>query len=71
MTRRYSFGYISDDLIRHFDIVPDILIMAKSMASRLPLSATAARGEIMNPWKPDSQEIASMNELHLSVFKIR
>lgn len=40
--------------LEHFGIVPDILIMAKSMASGLPLSAIAVRGEIMNRWKPGS-----------------
>ncbi len=32
--------------IEHFDIVPDIIIMGKSMASGLPLSAVVARKEI-------------------------
>jgi len=34
--------------IEHFNIVPDIVIMGKSMASGLPLSAILARKEIMD-----------------------
>lgn len=34
--------------IEHFGIVPDIIIMGKSMASGLPLSAIVARKEIMD-----------------------
>jgi 4-aminobutyrate aminotransferase len=35
----------------HFDVVPDIVTIAKGIASGMPLSATVARAEIMN-WKP-------------------
>ncbi len=35
----------------HFDAVPDIVALAKGIASGLPLSATIARAEIMD-WKP-------------------
>jgi 4-aminobutyrate aminotransferase len=35
----------------HFDAVPDILTLAKGIASGMPLSATVARAEIMS-WKP-------------------
>jgi 4-aminobutyrate aminotransferase len=35
----------------HFDAVPDIITLAKGIASGMPLSATVARAEIMN-WKP-------------------
>lgn len=35
----------------HFDAVPDIITIAKGIASGLPLSATVARAEIMD-WKP-------------------
>jgi 4-aminobutyrate aminotransferase len=38
--------------IEHFGIEPDILNMAKGIASGLPLSATIAREEIMRSWKP-------------------
>lgn len=34
--------------IEHFDIVPDMIVMGKSMASGLPLSAVVARKEIMD-----------------------
>jgi 4-aminobutyrate aminotransferase len=36
----------------HDGVVPDILIMAKAMASGLPLSGIAAREEVMAAWKP-------------------
>lgn len=35
----------------HFDLVPDILAVAKGIASGMPLSATVARSELMQ-WKP-------------------
>ena len=35
----------------HFGIVPDILTLAKGIASGMPLGATVARAEVMN-WKP-------------------
>jgi 4-aminobutyrate aminotransferase len=35
----------------HFNVVPDILTLAKGIASGMPLSATVARAEIMD-WKP-------------------
>ena len=35
----------------HFNVVPDIVAVAKGIASGLPLSATIARGEIMQ-WPP-------------------
>jgi 4-aminobutyrate aminotransferase len=34
--------------IEHFDVIPDIVIMGKAMASGLPLSGIVAREEIMN-----------------------
>jgi 4-aminobutyrate aminotransferase len=37
----------------HFDVVPDIVALAKGIASGLPLSATIARAEIMD-WPPGS-----------------
>jgi 4-aminobutyrate aminotransferase len=40
--------------LEHFDVRPDILIMAKAIASGLPLSALAARKELMAKWKPGS-----------------
>ena len=38
--------------VEHEGVVPDILIMAKGMASGLPLSGIAARAEWMARWKP-------------------
>ena len=35
----------------HFDVVPDILAVAKGIASGLPLGATVARADLMN-WPP-------------------
>ncbi|HRS22520.1 MAG TPA: aspartate aminotransferase family protein [Clostridia bacterium] len=37
--------------IEHFDIEPDIVIIAKSLASGLPLSAIVGREEIMQSWQ--------------------
>jgi len=38
----------------HFDVVPDIMTMAKGLASGLPLSGVAARRELMEKWIPGS-----------------
>ena len=38
----------------HFDAEPDILALAKGIASGLPLSATIARADIMD-WKPGAR----------------
>ncbi len=40
--------------IEHFDIEPDIMTMAKGLASGLPLSGIAARRELMEKWMPGS-----------------
>lgn len=40
--------------IDHTGVVPDILIMAKALASGLPLSGIAARPETMAKWTPGS-----------------
>jgi 4-aminobutyrate aminotransferase len=40
--------------MEQFDVVPDIMIMAKGIASGLPLSGIAARREIMQKWHPGS-----------------
>jgi 4-aminobutyrate aminotransferase len=37
----------------HFDVIPDIIALAKGIASGLPLSATIARADIMD-WPPGS-----------------
>ncbi len=36
--------------IEHFDVVPDAIVVAKSIASGMPISAIVAREELMNSW---------------------
>jgi 4-aminobutyrate aminotransferase len=38
--------------VEHVEVMPDILIMAKGIASGLPLSGLLARREILNAWGP-------------------
>lgn len=38
----------------HFGVVPDVMVMAKAIASGFPLSAIAARPQIMAAWPPGS-----------------
>ncbi len=38
--------------VEHYGIVPDVITMAKGIASGLPLSATVAKADIMESWKP-------------------
>jgi 4-aminobutyrate aminotransferase len=38
--------------VNHWNVEPDILVMAKGIASGLPLSGILARSEIMERWKP-------------------
>jgi 4-aminobutyrate aminotransferase len=38
--------------LEHFGVVPDVLVMAKGLASGLPLSGIAARRELMERWRP-------------------
>jgi 4-aminobutyrate aminotransferase len=40
--------------VEHSGLMPDILVMAKGLASGLPLSAIAARRELMARWVPGS-----------------
>jgi 4-aminobutyrate aminotransferase len=40
--------------IEHTGVVPDILVMAKGIASGLPLAGLAARRELMGRWTPGS-----------------
>jgi 4-aminobutyrate aminotransferase len=40
--------------LEHFGVVPDILIMAKGLASGMPLSWVASRADIMAKWTPGS-----------------
>jgi 4-aminobutyrate aminotransferase len=39
--------------VEHWDVEPDVICLAKAMASGMPLSATVARDEVMN-WPPGS-----------------
>ncbi len=38
--------------IKHYGVVPDVITLAKGIASGLPLSATVAKADIMGSWKP-------------------
>lgn len=38
----------------HFDVKPDILVMAKGIASGMPLSGIVASADLMGKWKPGS-----------------
>jgi len=38
----------------HFDLVPDIMVVAKGLASGLPLSGVFSRMELMEKWTPGS-----------------
>ena len=40
--------------VRHWDVEPDILVMAKGIASGLPLSGILAKTEIMDKWGPST-----------------
>lgn len=65
LTRDYGILYIADEVqsgmgrtgkmfaSEHFDIIPDIITVAKGIASGLPLSATVASEKIMD-WQPGS-----------------
>ncbi|MBI3860113.1 MAG: acetyl ornithine aminotransferase family protein [Thaumarchaeota archaeon] len=62
--RREGVVFVSDEIqtgvgrtgkflgIEHFGIVPDVVAIAKGIASGLPLSATLAKAKIMESWKP-------------------
>lgn len=65
LTRDFNILYVADEVqsgmgrtgrmfaCEHFDIVPDIITIAKGIASGLPLSATVALDHIMD-WLPGS-----------------
>ena len=38
--------------IEHFEVVPDVVTIAKGIASGLPLSAIVAKADVMESWKP-------------------
>ena len=64
ITRQHGILLIADEVqtgfgrtgemfaVRHWDVEPDILVMAKGIASGLPLSGILARAELMSAWKP-------------------
>jgi 4-aminobutyrate aminotransferase len=40
--------------VEHYDLVPDIIVMAKGLASGFPLSGITSRRELMEKWIPGS-----------------
>ena len=64
ITRQHGILLIADEVqtgfgrtgrmfaVQHWDVEPDILVMAKGIASGMPLSGILARAEIMDRWKP-------------------
>ena len=38
--------------VEHYGVVPDVVTIAKGIASGLPLSVTVAKAEVMESWKP-------------------
>lgn len=38
--------------IEHYGVIPDVVTLAKGIASGLPLSATIAKAEVMESWRP-------------------
>jgi 4-aminobutyrate aminotransferase len=66
ITRQHGILLIADEVqtgfgrtgemfaVRHWDVEPDILVMAKGIASGLPLSGILARTDIMDRFSPSS-----------------
>src|SRR6478736_6739452 len=64
ITRQHGILLIADEVqtgfgrtgemfaVQHWGVEPDILVMAKGIASGLPLSGILARSEVMERWKP-------------------
>ena len=64
ITREHGILLIADEVqtgfgrtgemfaVRHWDVEPDILVMAKGIASGLPLSGILARHDLMARWRP-------------------
>jgi len=40
---------------QHFDVVPDVMVIAKGLASGLPLAGVVARMDLMERWVPGSE----------------
>jgi 4-aminobutyrate aminotransferase len=66
ISREHGIVFIADEVqsgfgrtgkwfaLEHYGIEPDIIVMAKGMASGFPLSGIAARSELMEKWIPGS-----------------
>ncbi len=64
ITRQHGILLVADEVqsgfgrtgelfaVRHWDVEPDIMVMAKGIASGLPLSGIVAREDVMATWKP-------------------
>jgi 4-aminobutyrate aminotransferase len=64
ITRQHGILLIADEVqsgfgrtgelfaVRHWDVEPDIVVMAKGIASGLPLSGIIARDDVMAAWQP-------------------
>src|SRR6476469_2423759 len=64
ITRQHGILLIADEVqtgfgrtgrmfaVEHWDVEPDIVVMAKGIASGMPLSGILARTEVMDRWKP-------------------
>jgi len=64
ITRQHGILLIADEVqtgfgrtgrmfaVEHWDVEPDILVMAKGIASGLPLSGIIARRAVMDAWRP-------------------
>ena len=64
VTRRHGILLIADEIqtgfgrtgqffaVNHWDVEPDVIVMAKGIASGLPLSGILARRELFDAWQP-------------------
>src|SRR5512144_664370 len=64
ITRRHGILLVADEVqtgfgrtgrlfaVQHWDVEPDIVVIAKGIASGLPLSGILARSDLMAQWKP-------------------
>jgi 4-aminobutyrate aminotransferase len=64
ITRQHGILLVADEVqtgfgrtgelfaVRHWDVDPDIMVMAKGIASGLPLSGIVAKSDVMAAWKP-------------------
>lgn len=64
---RYNILLIADEVqtglgrtgkmyaVNHWDVVPDIICMAKALGGGLPLGAMLARGDLVDEWPPAAQ----------------